>query len=192
MEQEREYIQQAQTDPRAFGHLYDHYFPRVHAYVRYRVYDSQDAQDVISEVFLKAVQNLKRFKWRHNNSFAAWLFRIAHNQVRDYYRQRRRAAYSLESQVRLAGLAAEMPLPEESIVKQETFGQVRARIAALSPRRQEIVTLKFYAGLRNFEIAQILGLTERTVAAHLFRALQDLKQRYAVPTQSERVAEASI
>jgi RNA polymerase sigma-70 factor (ECF subfamily) len=192
MEQERSYIQQARTDPRAFAHLYDRYFPRVHSYVYYRVYDPQDAEDIIADVFLKAVRNLKRFKWRHNNSFAAWLFRIAHNQVRDYYRRRKRTMSSLESEDSLADLAAEAPLPEESVVQQETFRQVRARIASLSPRRQEVVTLRFYGGLRNREIAQVLGLAERTVAAHLCRALQDLKQRYAVQTQSEQMMEASI
>jgi len=192
MEQEHKYIQQARTDPRAFAHLYDHYFPRVHAYVYYRVYDSQDAEDIIADVFLKAVRNLKHFKWRHNNSFAAWLFRIAHNRVKDYYRQRKRTVFSLESEDSLVELASQSPLPEETLVQQETFWQVRARIAALSPRRQEIVTLKFYGGLRNCEIAQVLGLSERTISAHLCRALQDLKQRYAAQTRSELVTEASI
>ena len=60
-DQERECIQRARTDARAFAPLYDHYFARVHAYVCYRVYDPQDAEDVIADVFLKAIQNLQRF-----------------------------------------------------------------------------------------------------------------------------------
>lgn len=190
-EQEREYIRQACTDPRAFALIYDHYFPCVHAYVRYRVYDLQDAQDIIADVFFKAIRNLKRFKWRNTSSFAAWLFRIAHNLVMDHFRQRKRAGLSLEPEDSLVGLADQAPLPEDALAQQEAFQQMRALIATLSPRRQEVVTLRFYGGLRNCEIACVLGLDERTVAAHLCRALQDLERRYAAPTQPELVAEAA-
>lgn len=82
-DQERECIRQARTDPRAFAPIDDHYFPRVYAYVSYRVYDRQDAEDVIAEVSSRAIRNLERFRWRSTQSFAAWLFRIAHNLVLD-------------------------------------------------------------------------------------------------------------
>lgn len=95
-EQEHNYIQQAREDPRAFVHLYDAYFPRVHAYVRYRVHNVQDAEDLITEVFLKAMRGLCGFKWRNRHSFAAWLFRTAHNLVVDYYRRNERIAIALD------------------------------------------------------------------------------------------------
>lgn len=190
-EQERECIRQARTDPRAFAPIYDHYFPRVHAYVCYRVYDLQDAEDIIADVFFKAIQNLKRFKWHNANSFAAWLFRIAHNQVIDYCRQRRRAGLSLEPEDRLLQVTDQAPLPEDALAQQEAFQWMRALIATLSSRRQEVVTLRFYGGLRNCEIARVLGLSERTVAAHLCRALQDLERKYPALTRPELVTEAT-
>jgi RNA polymerase sigma-70 factor (ECF subfamily) len=189
-DQERECIRQARTDPRAFAPLYDHYFARVHAYVCYRVYDPQDAEDVIADVFFKAIQNIKRFKWRHNNSFAAWLFSIARNQVTDYGRRRKRTELALEPESDPVGLADQAPLLQDVLVEQEAFQQMRALIATLSPRRQEVITLRFYGGLRNREIARVLGLNERTVAAHLCRALQDLGDRYAALTQPEWAMEA--
>jgi RNA polymerase sigma-70 factor (ECF subfamily) len=191
-EEERETIRQARADPRAFAPLYDHYFPRVHAYVCYRVYDPQDAEDVIADVFLRAIQNLQRFKWRHTNSFAAWLFRIAHNLVVDYGRQRKRAGLSLEPEASMVKVADPSPLPEDILAQQEAFQHMRALIATLSSRRQEVITLRFYAGLRNHEIARVLGLGERTVAAHLCRALQDLQDRCAAPAQPQRATEAAI
>jgi RNA polymerase sigma-70 factor (ECF subfamily) len=190
-DQEREYIRQACTDPRAFAPIYDHYFPRVHAYVRYRVYDPQDAQDIIADVFFRAIRHLKRFRWRNTNSFAAWLFRIAHNLVIDYRRQRKPAGLPLEPEDNLVGLVDQAPLPEDVLAQQEAFRQIRALIATLSPRRQEVITLRFYGGLRNYEIARVLGLDERTVAAHLCRALQDLERRYAAPAQPELATEAA-
>jgi RNA polymerase sigma-70 factor (ECF subfamily) len=190
-DQEGEYIRQARADPRAFAPLYDHYFPRVHAYVCYRVYDPQDAEDIIADVFLKAIRHLRRFKVRNRHSFAAWLFRIARNRVADYGRQRQRAGIVLEIGDRLAGLADQAPLPEDALAQREAFEQTRALIATLSPRRQEVITLRFYGGLRNYEIARVLGLDERTVAAHLCRAMRDLERRYTAPAQAELVREAA-
>jgi RNA polymerase sigma-70 factor (ECF subfamily) len=190
-DQESEYIRQARTDPRAFAPLYDHYLPRVHAYVCYRVYDPQDAEDIISDVFLKAIRHLRRFKLRSNHSFAAWLFRIAHNRVADYGRQRKRVGLVLEIEEGLVELADPAPLPEDALAQQEAFEQMRALIATLSPRRQEVITLRFYGGLRNYEIARVLGLSERTVAAHLCRALQDLERSYTAPTQAKLAREAA-
>ena len=189
-DQERESIRQACADPGAFAPLYDHYFPRVYAYVRYRVYDPQDAEDIVSDVFIRAIRNLKRFKWRHARSFAAWLFSIARNRVVDDARQRKRAGPALDPQEGLAEWADRAPLPEEVVAQQEAFQHMRALIATLSPRRQEVVTLKFYGGLRNNEIARVLGLDERTVAAHLCRALRDLERAYAAPTRPEWITEA--
>ncbi len=192
LEQEHEYIQQAQKEPRAFVHLYDHYFPRIHAYIRYRVHSSQDAEDLVADVFFKAIRNLGRFKWRHKGSFAAWLFRIAHNLIVDYYRQHERVAFLFESGDELTEPTNRASLPEVILTQQETFQQVRALIATLSPRRQEIITLKFFGGLRNREIASILKLDERTVAAHLSRGLRDLQRRYAVQRRSEATVEVAV
>ena len=188
--QEREFIRQAQGDPQAFAPLYDQYFPRVHAYVCYRVYDPHDAEDLVADVFCRAISHLKRFKWRNAHSFAAWLFGIAHNRVVDYARGRKRAGVVLDPQEDLAQWADRLPLPEEALAQQEAVQQMRALIATLSPRRQEVITLRFYGGLRNNEIARVLGLDERTVAAHLCRALRDLERQYTAPAQPERTAEA--
>jgi RNA polymerase sigma-70 factor (ECF subfamily) len=190
-EQEREYIRQARGDPRAFAPIYDHYFDRVYAYVRHRVYDPQDAEDVIADVFCRAIQNLKRFRWRNANSFAGWLFRIAHNLVMDYYRHRKRTVFLIETKEGLVEVADQAPPPEDALAQQEAFQQMRALIATLSPRRQEVITLRFYGGLRNREIAHVLGLDERTVAAHLCRALRDLERAYTAPTQPNLVTEAA-
>ncbi len=191
-EQQYEYIQQAQTNPQAFVHLYDHYFPRIHAYVCYRVNSPQDAEDLIADVFFKAIRGLQCFKWRNRNSFAAWLFRITRNLIADYYRQHKRVVLSLESSERLAEVTSHTPLPAQVLTQQETFQQIRALIATLSPRQQEVITLKFFGGLRNREIADILGLDERTIAAHLSRGLRDLQRRYAAQTQSEVMMEVAV
>jgi RNA polymerase sigma-70 factor (ECF subfamily) len=186
--EERAYIQQARADPRAFVQLYDHYFPRVHAYVRYRVRSGQDAEDIVAEVFLKAMRRLSGFTWHHEHSFAAWIFRIAHNRIVDYYRRCERIEVALDPRERAperaTPLASRAPRPEEVLIQQQTFQQMQALIETLSPRRREVITLRFFGGLRNKEIAAILDLDERTVASHLSRGLRDLRDRYTAQTAS--------
>ena len=69
-------------------------------------------------------------------------------------------------------------LPDEAVLRKEQFTRLHSMISSLSPRRQEVISLKFFAELRNKEIAEILGLDERSVASHLSRALDDLQKKY--------------
>ncbi|MCU0499639.1 MAG: sigma-70 family RNA polymerase sigma factor [Anaerolineae bacterium] len=147
----------------------------MYAYIAYRVGHVQDTEDLTAETFLQVVTSLRSFQYRGPGSFTAWLFRIAYHRVADYYRAQRGDRWiALED---LAEVSSDGLTPEGMIEQGERFARVRQLIRTLSPRRQEIVTLKFYGGLRNQEIAEVLGLDERTIAAHLSRALADLEIR---------------
>jgi RNA polymerase sigma-70 factor (ECF subfamily) len=171
---ERKLVEQARTNPDAFRELYRLYFPRVYAYIAYRVGRVWDAEDLTANIFVKVLEGLERFEWRGEGSFAAWLFRIAHSQVSQFYRDQREHL-SLDD---LPDIQSSSLAPDQAIARKEQFARLRARIATLSPRRQEIVTLRFFGELRNQEIAAVLGLDERTVASHLSRALEDLQRKY--------------
>jgi len=171
---ERHLIERAGREPEAFRELYHHYFPRVYAYVAYRVGQAWDAEDLTADIFLKIVQSLRQFDYRGEGSFAAWVFRIAHNAVSQFYRQQR-STVPLDD---LPDIQSDDYSPDEAVVLKERFERLRAFINLLSPRRQEIITLRFYGGLRNQEIAVALDLDERTVAAHLCRAIENLQRHY--------------
>lgn len=173
---ERQLVEHARHDPRAFRLLYRRYFPHVYAYVAYRVGRVWDADDLTADIFLRVVESIAGFEYRGEGSFAAWLFRIAHNTVSQFYRQKRGVeAFSLDD---LPDLQSDEPTPDETLLRKERFLRLRSQIEGLSPRRQEIVTLRFFAGLRNQEIAAVLELDERTVASHLCRAIEDLQRHY--------------
>lgn len=174
-EHERGLIERARREPEAVRELYFHYFPRVYAYVAYRVGRVWDAEDLTAEIFLKMVEALGQFEYRGEGSFAAWIFRIAHNAVSQFYRQQRPEPESLDD---LPDIQSDDLSPDETLLLKERFQRLRARIGLLSPRRQEIITLRFFGGLRNQEIAAVLNLDERTVAAHLCRAIEDLQRYY--------------
>lgn len=177
MTDEQSLVQRVRHDPEAFRELYRRYFPRVYAYVAYRVRRAQDAEDVVAEVFMQAVRGWSRFEYRGDGSLAAWLFRIAHNQVSQFYRQHRAGDEPL-SLDELPEIGAHQLAPDSAVLRKEQFADLSARIAALPPRRRDIITLKFFAGLRNQEIAHVLNLDERTIASHLSRALADLRRQY--------------
>lgn len=175
MPSERELIANAAHDPEAFRALYRAYFPRVYGYIGYRVNSRSDAEDLTAEVFLKVVKSIRGFEYRGEGSFAAWIFRIAHNVLGSHYRKDSQESFSLDEVPDMA--SDELP-PDQNFLQAEQLAQLRMHVAALSPRRQEIITLKFFGGLRNTEIAAVLGLDERTVAAYLCRAVQDLQRLY--------------
>lgn len=175
-DQEKEWLARALEDPQAFKRLYDHYFPRLYAYVSYRVGRVQDTEDLVAEVFLKAIEKIDSFEWRHMNSFAAWLFSIAHNLISNFLRQEQRG--QIISLDEFPSLQASTLLPEDVVLQKEKFQNLRRLISTLTPRQQEIITFRFFGGLRNQEIAEILGIDERTVAAHLCRGLKTMHRKY--------------
>jgi RNA polymerase sigma-70 factor (ECF subfamily) len=170
-------VQRVRHDPDAFRELYRRYFPRVYAFVAYRVRRAQDAEDVAADVFMQVVRGLGRFEDRGEGAFAAWVFRIAHNQVSQFYRKRRPEtdALSLDD---LPDIQAHHFAPDSALLRKEQFAYLSALIADLPPRRRDILLLRFFGGLRNQEIAHLLDLDERTVASHLSRALDDLRRLY--------------
>ncbi len=181
-DEERTLILQIPRNPEAFRRMYQHYFPRVFAYVAYRVGGKQEAEDVTAIIFMKVIDSIARFEFRGDDAFATWLFRIAHNEVQQFYRTlRRREIIPLDD---LPEIESAEPLPDEAFARKERFARLRYALTRLSPRRQEIITLRYLGGLRNREIAAVLGLDERTIASHLSRGLEDLKKSY----QQEEIA----
>ncbi|MFQ6101808.1 MAG: sigma-70 family RNA polymerase sigma factor [Anaerolineae bacterium] len=81
-------VARATAEPAAFAAIYDHYFPRVYNYVRYRVRDAQTADDITAQVFERALTHIGTFN-PERAPFAAWLFGIARNAVNDHFRARK-------------------------------------------------------------------------------------------------------
>jgi RNA polymerase sigma-70 factor, ECF subfamily len=175
-DEEQSLIAQVSRNPEAFSSLYQHYYPRIFAYVAYRVGSKQEAEDLTAAIFIKVIESIDRFEYRAPGAFATWLFRIAHNEVQQFYRTLyRREIVPLDD---LPDIESADLLPDEAFARKEQFARLRGALISLSPRRQEIITLRFFGGLRNNEIAAVLALDERTVASHLYRGLEDLKQFY--------------
>jgi RNA polymerase sigma-70 factor (ECF subfamily) len=170
-------VRRARADPRAFGEIYDAYFARIYGYVAARVQTRADAEDVVADTFVRALDKLQQFEYRGPGSFAAWLFRIARNRVLD---ERTRQAHltTVDPLPDVHGRALPDSAPDTEVEREEESRLLRDLVRSLPPRRQEVIALKFFGGLRNLEIAEVMGVDQRTVASHLCRALEELRSRY--------------
>src|SRR5689334_17777350 len=79
---ERDLVGAAPADPSRFADLYERHFERIYAFIARRIRDRAETEDLTSEVFHRALINVRRFEWR-GTPFAAWLYRIAHNAIAD-------------------------------------------------------------------------------------------------------------
>jgi len=183
LSEERELVRQAQKAPDAFATLYDHYYPRIFGYVLRRSANLEAAQDITSETFLKALAKLWQFRWR-NVSFSSWLYRIATNEVNQYFRKvEYKRSVSLE-ELQTQGFEPISPHdPEretmeaqEELKQHQDFLEIQARIVHLPAKYQEVITLRFFEKKQIKEIAEILGKREGTIKSLLHRAVEKLRE----------------
>jgi len=158
------------TASEIFAQRYREYLPRVLNYVRSRVDDESLAQDLTAQAFERALTNLHTL--RKEGAFGGWLFRIARNVVAEYYRRRRRHV-SLEG---VGDQPTADPSVEGQVVHSQEVDELRRALSGLLPREQEIIRLRFVAGLTNRAIARAMGLREGNVAVILHRALRKVRR----------------
>lgn len=163
-------VHQAKSgDGEAFTRLYDGYVERIYRYVYFRVSDDTATEDLVSQVFLKAWQNLDRYKIG-GSPFVAWLYTIARNQVIDHYRSKREMV-SLEE---AANLPADTENPDEQVQLRFDLEAMRDALQLLSTDQQQVLILKYIAGLPNPDIARIMNKQEGTIRGLQMRGLQVL------------------
>ncbi len=161
-----------------FGRWYRDHRPTVYRYVRFRVATRETAEDVTSQVFMKALRLLHRY----DPSRAApktWLLRIARNAVTDHLRSLKRRGSLHVSLDRVPDLVAQIPSQEERVLKQERIQALLNATQTLRPADQEILSLRYGAGLTNGEIASALGISPNAMAVRVHRALKRLKKAVA-------------
>jgi len=167
-------VELAKTDPDAFGLLYERYVDKIYHYVYYRTGNHHDAEDLTARVFIQAMNHLPRFVQR-GAPFSSWLYRIAHNLVANWHRDRsRRQVVSLDRLATMSRQEAEGPL--QQLAQGERQGALLAAIRRLPAERQTLLILKFVEHLPNAEIGQILGRSEGAVKSLYHRTLLGLRQ----------------
>ncbi len=161
-----------QFDRTAIAELYRRYVQRIYRYVYYRVGDESIAEDLTAEIFLRALEGLEAYSYR-GVPFVAWLYRIAQARVVDYHRRRTRRGENLPLHEALADAEQDVTVSAE---RREAYADLYAALRQLTPEQQQVIALKFLAGLKNAEVAYVLGKTEGAVKALQHRALASLQR----------------
>lgn len=173
---EEQLVEQAKTDPEAFGKLYELYVEKIYNYAYYRIGNHHDAEDLTAKVFNRALNHIPNYNQK-GVPFAAWLYRIAHNLIANWHRDhKRRQVVGLE-QVTLSGGQNEMPHHAAEQTNEREL--LLAAIQKLPPERQELLTLKFVEKMSNAEIGQMLGRSEGAIKSLYHRTLVSLKELLA-------------
>ena len=169
--EERELVERAKRDPEAFGALYDRYFPQIYRFAYSRVRDQSLAEDVTSEVFFKALKNIKRYTYS-GHPFSSWLYQITLNAVADHYRGQR-GEVELEEGSDMA--SSEPPVVDE-VVRRDRSRRVWSAIDQLPKHQRAAMVLKFGEDRKIEEIAVILGKSSGAVKLLLHRGVERLRR----------------
>ncbi|UCE97422.1 MAG: sigma-70 family RNA polymerase sigma factor [Dehalococcoidia bacterium] len=159
--------------------LYDKYYSQIFGYVLRRTANIVIAQDVTSQTFIKALDNLGHFQWR-GVPFSSWLFKIASNEIaNNYNKQKRRQRLITNSYRDMAGAnpsrETELAQAEETLIQHEEFVTIHQSIAKLPLKYQEVISLRYFEHKQIKEIGETLGKSEGTVKSLLHRALKKLR-----------------
>lgn len=137
LEQEKQLVERAKNDTEAFGELFDQYYSQILGYVLKRTAGIEVAQDITSEVFFKALNNLHKFHWR-GIPFSAWLYRIANNEIANHFRKNGQWQLALDKITNSVALSepsseSELLAAEAELKKHEDFLNLHENITKLPP-----------------------------------------------------------
>jgi len=169
---ELDLVRRAGSDTEAFGLLYEQHVRRIYNYIYYRTGNHHDAEDLTARVFQRALRHVGRFEDK-GVPFSAWLYRIAHNLVANWHRDRsRRPTVPLEDHVLPTGSGS---LPEAAAMASEEQRVLLEAVRRLPEERQQLLILKFVERMSNAEIGVIMGRTEGAIKSLYHRTLNALR-----------------
>jgi RNA polymerase sigma-70 factor (ECF subfamily) len=179
LEQKIALVERAKNDPKSFGELYDEYYPKIFGYILKRTANIEVSQDVTSEVFFKALKNIRKFHWR-GVPFTSWLYRIASNEIANSFkgdRRRRALTEEFSESVNLSSPSPDIEITQaqEELNKHEEFLALHEAISKLPIKYQEVITLRYFENKQISEIGDILGKKDGTVKSLLHRGLDKLR-----------------
>jgi RNA polymerase sigma factor (sigma-70 family) len=159
----------------AFEEMYDTYMPKIYRYMSYRLGNASIAENLTADVFEKALKHFDSYR-REKASQSTWLMTIARNTMTDHFRKESRVQVVREEDA--PEEESHDPSVDEQIDRMEEVRQLRLSLAGLPQLDQDIISLKFGAGLNNREIARTLNVSESNVGTRLYRAVRRLRDSF--------------
>ncbi len=169
-------------DNGAFDVLLERYEERLFSYIFFAVRDREATDDIFQETFMKAVVTIRQGRYVENGKFQAWITRIAHNLVVDYFRQARNenwvsndeAGHDLLNDARLAENSM-----ETKMVRDQVLEEVKLLVEHLPQKQKQVVFMRYYQKLSFKEIAEATGVSINTALGRMRYALLNLRKMAA-------------
>lgn len=173
IQQELDWIQKAKSDPSHFAPLYKKYFSPIFRYVYQRMDDMDLANDVTSQIFIKALQNIHKYEFR-GVPFSSWLYRIAKSELNQAFRDNLAVqTVNIDTQ----NISQFIDDFEEDDLE-ENKAKLKKALAGLKPEELQLIELRFFEKRSFKEIGEILDMTENNAKVKSFRTLEKLKNLF--------------
>jgi RNA polymerase sigma-70 factor (ECF subfamily) len=166
----------ASGDPQAVTEFYKCYAPKLLRYLKKQLPAEEDAEEILNDVFLDAVDSISLLK--KDSNLQAWIFRIAHNKTVNYYRKKKIKSILLSQIPYLELVDAEVHQPEFILEKNKVRDRIEIAFKSLPELYRKILKLRYEDGLSVKKIAEILELTFKATESLLFRARQSFRLAY--------------
>ncbi len=170
---EEELIRLVQKDPKKeFAQLYERFYEPVLQFIYRRMDGVEEAYDIAAQVFVKVYLNINKYTYK-GLPFAAWLYRIALNEVTQHYRK-----LSRSRTVTLSNKAMKSIAEESGSAEAELSACMAEAMQHLEEQDVQLIELRFFEGLPFAEVAEVLGITENNAKVRTYRMLERLKEVY--------------
>jgi RNA polymerase sigma-70 factor, ECF subfamily len=160
----------AAANPRIIEEIYTRWVTPVYKYLYSRTGNKEDAQDITSFTFLAVLKALPRY--RHKGHFEAWLFTIARNQMVDFLRKHKHESQLSDTDEIVEGI----PSPTVDVTQQDDIHTLHGLISSLREDEQELLRLRYTAGLAFSEIGLLLNRNEDAIKKSIYRLQEKLQK----------------
>jgi RNA polymerase sigma-70 factor, ECF subfamily len=157
----------------AFALLYDRYVDQIFGYVYHRVGHRQTAEDLVGDVFVRALKRIGSFRWQ-GVDFGAWLMTIARNRVHDHFKSARFRLEATVEEVFDTPDSGASENPEAVALSSDLARQVHEAMGQLKGEQAEVLYLRFIQHLNVAETGAVMGKSEGAIKALQYRALKSL------------------
>lgn len=170
MDSEQMQICKAQKNPKEFEPLYNQYFENIFRFVFQRVENKEEAADITSQVFLKAMLNIKSYQYK-GVPFSAWLYRIAISEIGNYYQRTNKSRIVNTETEQIHSVINESGID----VTEERIQKIQEALKNLSEDDLQLIEMRFFENRPFKEIGDILKITENNAKVKLYRTLDKIK-----------------
>ncbi len=168
---EMQQVEAAKSNPEQFDVLYNKYYKSIFIFIYRRTGNEALSEDITSQVFLKALLNIKKFEFK-GVPFSAWLFRIAFNEINMYFRKNKANRVISLEQNNIIQIANEVKEEDNTLVIQRMMNALKK----LDLTDIQMIELRFFEKRSFAEIANIIGITENNAKVKVYRILDKLKK----------------